>query len=287
MATQSQQATRSANTGLANNNSQATINELIAKMKPQFERALPKHMPVERLMRVALTTIGKNPKLGQCTPVSLLSCLMDCASLGLEPDNVLGRAYLIPYGNVCTLIIGYKGLIELAMRSGRVSSLMAQVIRENDEFDYEFGPDGFLRHKPLLRGDRGKVIGAYAFVKFKDGAQGFDIMSIEDLYRIRARSKAATSGPWKTDEDEMFRKTVLKRLSKYVPLSPEFMDAVSRDNEYESEPTKIITPIFKDESGNVIAKSDAQDATFTDAEASALLSSTDETNMDEKTGELL
>lgn len=278
-----------------------TIESLLNKMEPQFQRALPKHFAVDRLIRVALTTINKNPKLKECTQTSLLSCLMDCAQLGLEPDSVLGRAYLIPFNDrrnsrtICTLIVGYKGLVELAMRSGRVSTVMAQVVHEKDKFEYSFGLNPKLDHEPSLDKDPGKVVAAYAYAKFKDGAFAFDVMSVSDIEKIRMRSLSRDSGPWKTDWNEMARKTVLKRLSKYLPLSPEFMDAVGKDNEWEANPVKVIQPEFKDAQGQTIAKDEAQDAHFTDAEASELLGADEDfkqelerepAGVDESTGEL-
>jgi recombination protein RecT len=219
---------------------QQKIRDLLGKQQDQIARALPKFLTPERFIRVALTTINKNPKLLECTEASLMACLMDCAQLGLEPDNTMGRAYLIPFNDrknnriVCTLIIGYKGLIALAYRSGQVKTIMAQVVCENDAFDFEFGLQHRLSHKPVLR-NRGDVIAAYSYGLMEGGISAFDVMSVEDVERIQARSKAANDGPWKTDWDEMARKTVLKRLAKYLPLSIDFMDAVARDNEYESE----------------------------------------------------
>lgn len=219
---------------------QQKIRDLLGRQQEQISRALPQFLTAERFTRVALTTINKNPKLLECTETSLMGCIMDCAQLGLEPDNVMGRAYLIPFNDnknnrvICTLIVGYKGLIDLAYRSGRVKSLMAQVVHENDAFEYEFGLGAKLNHKPTLK-DRGKIIAAYAYGILEGGITAFDIMSVEDIERIQSRSKAKNDGPWKTDWAEMARKTVLKRLSKYLPLSVEFMDAVARDNEDETE----------------------------------------------------
>ncbi len=152
----------------------------------------------------------------------------------------MGRAYLIPFNDfkknitVCTLIIGYKGLISLAYRSGQVKTLMAQIVCENDAFDFEFGLQHRLSHKPALK-DRGEVIAVYSYGLMEGGMSAFDVMSVEDVERIQKRSKSAGSGPWVTDWEEMARKTVLKRLSKYLPLSVDFMDAVSRETEDEAE----------------------------------------------------
>jgi recombination protein RecT len=207
---------------------------LLDRQTSQFAKVLPTFLTPERFVRVALTTINKNPDLLNCTETSLMACLMDAAQLGLETDNVMGRAYLIPYKDKCTLIIGYKGLIELAYRSGQVQSVAAHVVHEFDDFKLEYGIPDVLLHKPRLQGDRGKPIGAWAKVMLKDGAWAFDYMTGEEIAAIRKRSKAANNGPWVTDEMEMWRKTVVRRLSKYIPLSVEFRDAVSMEDAQEA-----------------------------------------------------
>lgn len=222
------------------------VRELLTRQHDQISKALPKFLTPDRFIRVALTTLNKNPKLLECTETSLMACLMDCAQLGLEPDNVMGRAYLIPFNDkrndrmVCTLIIGYKGLCDLAYRSGKVKSLMAQIVCEKDKFDFRFGLEHRLDHVPAFNEeDRGKVIAVYAYAIMDNGVTAFDVMGVDDVERIKARSKSSDNGPWITDWDEMARKTVLKRLSKYLPLSVEFMDAVARDNETESEEERL------------------------------------------------
>jgi recombination protein RecT len=220
---------------------QARIRDLLDRQQNQIVKALPSFMNAERFVRVALTTINKTPKLLDCTDTSLMACLMDCAQLGLEPDNIMGRAYLIPFNDkknnrmVCTLIVGYKGLIDLAYRSGRVKSLMAQIVCARDEFHFEFGLHADLKHKPYMgTEDRGDVVAVYAYAILEGGITAFDVMSVEDVERIMDRSKSKDAGPWQTDWREMARKTVLKRLAKYLPLSVEFMDALNKDNENET-----------------------------------------------------
>lgn len=209
-------------------------------MKKQFGMALPKHLTPDRFVRVALTAITKNPKLLQCTQSSLFSCLLDCSQLGLEPDG--RKAHLIPYEDkkkqitVCTLIIDYKGLVDLARRSGQISDIHADIVCENDEFDYSYGNDGRLYHKPALS-ERGKILGAYSFVKLKDGSVSYEVMGLVEVHAIRDRSQGwkafkagyAKSAIWDTDESEMIKKTVFRRHSKWLPLSSEFQDAIEKD----------------------------------------------------------
>ncbi len=206
------------------------IRALVNSYQEQFRMALPKLITPERFTRVALTAINKTPKLAECTQESLLACLLDCAALGIEPDG--RRAHLIPYGTKCTLIIDYKGIAELVRRSGDVATLHAGIVYPSDDFDYAFGTGQFLRHKPSLapRGEE-KPILAYSYVKLKDGQEDFDVMSIEDVEKIRGRSRSGSAGPWVTDFDEMAKKTVFRRHSKWLPLSPELRDKIEVDDE--------------------------------------------------------
>ena len=211
------------------------IREAVEKMGPQFAMALPKLLTAERFIRVALTCINKNPKLLQCTRDSLLACLLDCAQLGIEADG--RRAHLIPFWDSkanafkCTLIIDYKGLAELVRRSGEVSTLHAGIVYPGDDFDYQFGTGQYLKHKPTLnRGDE-KPLAVYSYVKLKDGQEDFDVMGIEEVNKVRKRSKSANEGPWVTDYDEMAKKTVFRRHSKWLPLSPELREKIEKDDE--------------------------------------------------------
>jgi recombination protein RecT len=219
MATQNLPATQKA----------ANIRALLEQSKKQMTMALPKHLTADRLLRVAMTSIQRTPKLLDCTQQSLLACVMTCAQLGLEPDQFLGQAYLVPYGNVCTLIPGYRGYIALARRSGEVQSVSSQVVYENDHFVLQYGIEEKLEHTPA-EGDRGSVKGAYVVFKYKDGSYSFDYMAKGDIDKIRKRSKAANDGPWVTDYDEMAKKTVIKRHVKLAPLSVEFAHAVALED---------------------------------------------------------
>ncbi|WP_127945237.1 recombination protein RecT [Rhodococcus spongiicola] len=206
---------------------QQTLAQLINAMKPELQRALPKHMDPDRMARIALTVLRQTPGLKNCDPQSFLGALMTAAQVGLEPGP-LGEAYLVPFGNTVTFVPGYRGLVKLAWQSGQLDSIAAHVVYENDEFDFAYGLAPSLTHKPALA-DRGRVVAAYAVATFKHGGNAFEIMSVDDIEAIRKRSKSANSGPWKSDWEQMARKTVLKRLSKWLPLSPEFASAIQLD----------------------------------------------------------
>lgn len=208
--------------------------------KASLAAALPKHITADRMVRVVLTAMNRQPKLLQCTKESLWQAVMDCASLGLEPD-ALGRAYLVPYEDrksspprlLCQLQIGYKGLADLAYRSGLVESLQAQVVYDKDVFEFAYGINEKLHHVPTNDAKRGIQTHVYAYCRMKGGAFKFDVMTGADVERIRGRSKAGNSGPWQSDWDEMAKKTVFKRLAKMLPLSSEVRQAIERDNETE------------------------------------------------------
>jgi recombination protein RecT len=204
-------------------------------VREQLQMALPKHLTVDRLLRVAMTSIQRTPKLMECTQKSLLACIMTCAQLGLEPDQFLGQAYLVPFKNhgvmEAQLIPGYRGYIALARRSGEVQSVSSQVVYSNDDFELQYGLAEQLRHVPAS-GDRGEPIGAYVVFRYKDGGHSFDYMTKEDIERIRTRSKAKDDGPWVTDWDEMAKKTVIKRHAKLAPLSIEFAIASALEDRH-------------------------------------------------------
>lgn len=205
------------------------------KFKEQVALALPKHMTAERFARVALTAFTKTPKLLDCTRESLLRCLMDCSSFGLEPN---GRdCHLIPYGKDCTLIIDWKGLVALARRSGDVSIWKAELVCANDTFEWTTGK---VTHGVNWRADRGKPEAVYSYVKFSDGNEDYEVMTLAEVEAIRKRSKAGNSGPWVTDFNEMAKKTVMRRHSKRLTLSPEFADALEKDDDRIVE--RNITP---------------------------------------------
>lgn len=193
-------------------------------VREQIARALPNHLTPDRFLRVATTAILKTPKLAECSQESFMKAMLDCSSLGLEPDG--RRAHLIPYGKDCQLVIDYKGLIELAKRSGEVAKWQAMDVCENDVFQWK---DGAVRHEIDWRNDRGKPQCYYSHVVTKDGEHDFEVMTIAEINAIRERSKAKNSGPWVTDPGEMSKKTVIRRHAKRMTLSPEFREAYEKD----------------------------------------------------------
>jgi len=217
------------------------IKQWIVAMKPQIEAALPKVITAERFTRMALTAVSSNPKLADCTPKSFMGALMQAAQLGLEPNTPLGQAYLIPYRNKGVMEVqyqtGYKGLIELAHRSGQFKNIEAHTVFENDTFEYEYGLEPKLVHKPALK-DRGGIIAFYAVFTLVNGGFGFEVMSKED---VDAHAKKYSQGfnssysPWKTSYESMAKKTVLKQLLKYAPIRTEFAREMTADETIKND----------------------------------------------------
>lgn len=234
-------ATNALRTATGNSPAQQQKNKTLAglmadpKIKQQMALALPKHMTADRLARIAMTEIRKKPMLARCDQQSFLGAIMQCAQLGLEPGGALGHAYLLPFNNRAKktvevqFIVGYRGMIDLARRSGQIVSLSARAVHANDEFSYEYGLDEKLHHKPYEKGDPGQLTHVYAVAKLKDGGIQFEVMSIEQVNAVRAQSKAKDDGPWGTHFEEMAKKTVIRRLFKYLPVSIELSTAVALD----------------------------------------------------------
>lgn len=218
-----------------------TMQAYIKAMEPAIKKALPSVITPERFTRMVLSALSSTPKLAECSPQSFLAAMMTAAQLGVEPNTALGQAYLLPYrnhGNMeCQFQLGYKGLIDLAYRSGEVSVIQAHTVYENDVFEYELGMDPKLRHVPA-KADRGEAVAYYAMFKTKDGGYGFEVMSVDDVQRHAQRySKSYGSGssPWRSNFDEMAKKTVLKRALKYAPLKSDFVRGVAQDETIKAE----------------------------------------------------
>jgi recombination protein RecT len=252
-----------------------TMQAYIKAMEPAIKKALPSVITPERFTRMVLSALSSTPKLAECSPQSFLAAMMTAAQLGVEPNTALGQAYLLPYRNhgqmECQFQLGYKGLIDLAYRSGEVSVIQAHTVYENDVFEYELGMDPKLRHVPA-KADRGEAVAYYAMFKTKDGGYGFEVMSVDDVQRHAQRySKSYGSGssPWRSNFDEMAKKTVLKRALKYAPLKSDFVRGVAQDETIKAE--------LSDEMYAV------PDETVFDAEGEEI----DSTAVDTETGEVI
>lgn len=216
-----------------------TVDQMLMKSREQISKVLPMTMQSERFIRVALTTIRKNRKLQECNPLSVCSAVMQAAQLGLEFSDTLGQAYLVPYGNEATLLIGYRGLVELARRSGHIKKIESRVVYEGDFFDYELGIESKLVHRPC--GKTGNVVHFYAIAFLSDGSHQFEVMSKEQLDEHRDKFARKGSDAWGKSYEEMAKKTVVRRLLKLLPLSIDLADALELESEQydRHEPEKL------------------------------------------------
>lgn len=228
--------------------------QLLSMLTTQFkaiQSLVPKHLTPERLCRIGISAASRNPKLMECSPETIVGSIVSCASLGLEP-NLLGHAYIVPFWNSKTgkneaqFQIGYKGALDLVRRTGAVSTISAHEVYEGDTFDYEYGLNEKLIHKPGGEDDEDKITHFYACYKLKDGGSGFVVMTKRQIDRHRdkfTKSKSKTKGnevkvfgPWKEHYVSMGIKTVILKLIKYMPISIEkeenktILEGLQRDN---------------------------------------------------------
>lgn len=210
----------------------ALIDSRLKRLQPHLAAVLPELFTPERMVKLVLWSVNRNPALLACTAESIAEGVMQVATWGLE----LGRtAHLVPYGDKATAIADYKGKIELAVRGKSITSCRARVVYERDAFEVEYGLVERLVHKPTWRDDPGKPVGVYAIVVLPNGETKFDLMSADQVEKVRQRSKAKDNGPWKTDPAEMWKKTVVHRLLKMVPQNPLLASAFEADREEQEE----------------------------------------------------
>jgi recombination protein RecT len=213
----------------ANANPVAVIRQNLQAMAPEFKAALPAHVSVEKFSRVAMTAIQNNPALQNADRRSLFGAVVRLAQDGLLPDG--REAALVLFGNKAQAMPMIAGVLKKIRQSGEVAKISAQVVYENDHFLVKYGFDEDVEHNPpALDKPRGKPIGAYATAVLKDGSQLLEVMSYEEIEQVRAVSRASKNGPWVQWWGEMARKTVMRRLSKRLPMSTDLEDEVfSRD----------------------------------------------------------
>ena len=222
---------------------QGTLKDLVKS--ESFNEAVQGFFTVEanrkRFVQSAVNALTKNPALTKCDKMSFFGSLMQLAQFGLNPDG--RNAHLIPFEDykhnktICTLVLDYKGLVTLALRCPKVSKVEAFEVREKDHFRLVNGEVDHVVDNPW--GDRGEVVGYYAVCQFSDGVKKYETMSKADVDAVRKRSRASNNGPWVTDYSEMAKKTVFKRLSKWLPVTPELQEAIAKDDEEYQNPQEF------------------------------------------------
>lgn len=205
----------------------------VEKLRPSMTAVLPKHIDSQRMAMIAFSEFRKNPKLQECTTDSILQSIMVAAEIGLEPGK-LAHCYLVPHKGKCELYFGYRGMIELAMRSGKVLAIRAEEVCENDFFDAQNGTVNKIEHRINYRMPRGAPYAYYAVADLKDGYSTFCVVSKYDVDMIRAKSPSSNSPAWVNHYTEMAKKTAVRRLFKYLPISVDIQKAVSIDESYDA-----------------------------------------------------
>jgi recombination protein RecT len=202
---------------------------LLDQSAGRIAEVLPRAISPQRFLRLVSVAYHRNPKLQQCTPVSVLSAVMQAAELGLEPGGALGLAYLIPYGRECQFQISYKGMIELAYRTGMYAAIEAELVHAADHFRFRRCPDVRIEHEPAISADRGPVTHAYAYARMISGPIVCELMTRDEIEAVRAMSKQPNSPAWEKSWGEMAKKVVIKRLLKRQRSSPEILMAMEID----------------------------------------------------------
>lgn len=235
------------NNQLAQARPQDGIQRLLQNNWDRIAAVMPRHLTSERLFQLSVSAINQTPKLAQCDPASLLSCVMKCSALGLEPSAVdgLGRAFIVPYGSKATFILGYRGLIDLARRSGNLKSIHAQAVYQGDDFDMWEDEEGqHFKFRPARDVPHTKdfLTDVYVAAHLMDGGLVLERMTKNEVEAIRNRSPSKNSGPWKTDYEAMALKTVIRRAAKYLPLATQAQSAIASD-ETTPDYSSVFSPV--------------------------------------------
>jgi recombination protein RecT len=244
------------------NNTERSIKDLILKRKTWIEQALPKFFDADRFTRICFTELRKNPTLMRCKPESLVGAMIQSAQLGLFPNSATGDAYLIPYKDECTLIIGYQGMIRLAYNSAKVTKIIARPVYKDDIFEYSYGTDEYIKHIPQKwDNESGEMIYCYACAKLKTGETMFVVLSKQEIDEKHMKfsssvrnDKTKRYSPWVTNYVEMAKKTAIRVLAKYLPRSTEDLNmykAIELDEQAdrgEQDNSLIIDGVFSEES---------------------------------------
>ena len=248
---------RTQETRLVQARPQDRLKQLLERSWPRIAAVMPRELNPERLYQMYVSTINREPMLAECSVESVLSCFMQCTALGLEPSNVngLGMAYLLPYGNKnrqgqkqAQLIVGYKGMIELARRSGQIKSIHAQAVYEGDDFDCWEDESGqhFRFHQARGAEHSEKTLtDVFVNAQLMNGGFVFEHMTRAEVDRIRSRSKASGSGPWVSDYEAMAKKTVIRRVFPSLPVSTEARTAAVAD-ETTPDYSDVFKPVIED-----------------------------------------
>lgn len=212
------------------------VNSMLKSNKAAIMATLPHGFNYDRMCRSVINAVSTTPELAKSTPASIFLSTVRAFSLGIEPNGALAEGYLVPFwnskkqSNEAQFMLGYRGLISLARRSGKIANIYAQAVYSEDVFEVELGTERKIVHKPNFLKTRGQAVCYYAVFQGTDGYSDFEVMTMEEIEKVRLSSKSGGSGAWKMWANEMAKKTVLRRLLKRAPMSIELAEEVNRDN---------------------------------------------------------
>ena len=231
---------RNEDTGALAKQTATVVNTYLTKNRDAIIKTLPDGFNFDRMCRTVINAISTTPLLAKCSPGSLFLSTVRAFSLGLEPNGALSEGYLVPFWNSkkscneAQFMPSYRGLQQLARRSGEITDIYAKEVFSKDVFEVEEGTERKIVHKPNYCADRGEAVCYYAVFHTKDGGVDFEVMSRAEIESVRAASKAKDAGPWKEWYGEMAKKTVMKRLLKRAPMSIEFAGTFGKAIEAEN-----------------------------------------------------
>lgn len=208
---------------------EVSIIKTLEVMEPEITKALPKHIPSEKFIRTLMTAYNSNDKIQACDRRSVLAAAMKAATDGLMLDG--REAAIVPFGKEAVYMPMVAGIIKKVINAGRIATITAQIVYKKDKFSYDPGAIDGLKHDPDWFGDRGEAIGVYAIARTKEGMATVEVMNETQIDKIKAISRSASSGPWKDWPEEMWKKTVLRRLCKFLPSSSDIDMLFDNDND--------------------------------------------------------
>lgn len=219
------------------------LRQQLTRMGPELKNALPSNISPEKFQRVVLTVASLNPDLLAADRKALLGACMRCAADGLVPDG--REAALVLFGSKPQYMPMVAGLLKRARNSGEISTINAHVIYEHDDFKVTLGDDEGITHTPAWATDRGKMVGVYAIAKLKDGGIQRALLSAAEVEKVRNVSKSKGAGPWVQWTEEMWKKTALRRLTKYLPMDAE-SERMERILDRDEQPPASLEGVVED-----------------------------------------
>jgi recombination protein RecT len=223
---------------------QPSFKEYLQKTEKQITAIMAKGVDPKKYIQAAAFSISKMPKVLECTSISIINCVMEASQLGLNIGGVRGECYIVPYNDrknnkmVAQFILGYQGMLSLLFKTGKIKSIQVKEVYENDTFSFEYGSRAFLMHQPLMDGDRGAFKAVYAIIELTTGGTIFEVMPKVDIDRARDMSQdykyKKEDSIWGKFYPEMAKKTVVRRIFKYLPLSSDIQRAVNLDEQADS-----------------------------------------------------